>query len=83
MTIVDIHKDKQAADLARRATEHFRDNPQSYTFADGDPKAGELMVIRWNPFTVLVLRIQEDEAIRLYSVHQFIPTDLPKLKPNW
>lgn len=83
MTIVDIKKDQDAADFARAATHHFNSNPQSFTYAKADPTPGELLAIRWNPFTVLVLRIHEEDMIRLYSVYDFITTNLPKLKPIW
>lgn len=81
MTIIDISRDKEAADFAQKAAEDFRDHPNHYTYAEGDPKAGEFFAIRWNSFTVLVVRLHEDEQVRLYTTHQLIKSDLPRLQP--
>jgi len=83
MHSVNIDDQLEQAIFAEKATKHFNDHPQSFTFAKDDPKAGELMAIRWNPYTVMIIRLHEDFDPQLYSVHQFIKTDLPKLQPRW
>lgn len=83
MTIIDIEKDQEAADFALKAAEHFRDNDNCFTYAKNDPQAGKLLALRWTPYTVAVVRLAEDELIRLYGSQQLIKQDFPKLQPKW
>lgn len=81
MRLVDIRKDMRAADFARAAAQHFAAHPSFYTYADGDPKPGELMAVRWNSFTVLVLEVGEDFEPSLYDTGALGVGRLPNLKP--
>jgi len=79
MIEVNVRVQQNCADFAKQAAEYFRDNPSSYTFADGNPIPGELLAIRWNTLAVLVIRLAEEQPL-CYPVWQFIKQDLPKLK---
>lgn len=83
MKIINIANEKKNAEFAEKAANHFRNNAQSYTYADDDPTAGELMAIRWNPFTVLIIRLSDDFEPRAYTTAQFFIGDLPRLTPKW
>jgi hypothetical protein len=80
MRSIRICSQEESAVFARKASEHFRDNPRAYTFAEGDPVAGELMAIRWNSFAVLLIRLSEDSEPSIYATAQFFPGDLPPLQ---
>lgn len=67
MTIINLEKNKEADDFAKKAAEHFRDNPPHFTYAESDPAPGHLFAIRWNPYTVLVIRLHDEEIVRLYA----------------
>lgn len=79
MIQVNVRTQEALADFAKRAAEYFRDNPSSYTFADGDPTPGDPLAIRWNTLAVLVVKLGEEQPL-CYPVWQFIKQDLPKLK---
>lgn len=83
MRIINITNEKENAEFAEKAANHFRAHAQSFTYADGDPTAGELMAIRWNPFTVLIIQLSADFCPLLYPTAQFFPGDLPELTPKW
>lgn len=82
MITVNIQQQQEEAEFARKATEHFRDHNNRYTYADGDPKPGELMAIRWNSFAIIVIRLSADHEVLNYASHQFIQQDFPKLTPS-
>lgn len=82
MITVDIAQQQEEAEFARKATEHFRDHSNCYTYADGDPTPGELFAIRWNSFAIIVVRLSADHSVLNYASHQFIQQDFPKLKPS-
>jgi len=80
MRIVSITASKKEQDFAQKAVEYMSTHPSSYTYADGYPKAGELLAIRWNPFTVLVIMLDEVHEPACYRTYDFIRKDLPPLK---
>lgn len=80
MRIVYTSHEQEQARFAEEAANYFRENPHSFTYADGDPEAGELFAIRWNSFTVLVVRLAEDFEPLCYPTVQFFSGDLPPLK---
>jgi hypothetical protein len=82
MRIVNIDEDAQQAAFAKLAAEAMSQNPRLYTFAEGDPSPGELFAIRWNPFTVLVLKLDDEHIPALYPTQNanMIMADLPPLK---
>jgi hypothetical protein len=82
MRIVNPSAEKEEADFARRATEAMNANPRLYTWAEDDPKPGEMLAIRWNPFTVLILRLDGEHVPALYSTSYFIAGDLPPLETS-
>jgi hypothetical protein len=82
MRIVDISKEKEAHDFAECATRYFAENPSCFTYANGDPTPGEFFAIRWNSFTVLVVRLDESFVPACYPTYQFIKADLPRLATN-
>ena len=82
MRIVSIESDKQEIEFARKATEYFQKNSWSYTYVDGNPKPGELFAIRWNPYTVLIIKLDDTHDPACYSTNSFIGCDLPKLEPK-
>lgn len=81
MTIIDIERQRDEAEFARRAVEDFRDNPRHYTFAECDPEPGKLLAIRWNSFSILVIRLSDEHPVLNYGTHQFIQADLPPMVP--
>lgn len=83
MTLINIQKDKECAEFARAAAECFRDHPYCFTYAVGDPKPGCLFAIRWNSFTVMVVRLDDEDLVRLYGSHDLIQQELPKLEPKF
>lgn len=80
MRIVSITDTKEEMEFAHCAAEHMAENPRLYTFANGDPQPGKLFAIRWNPFTVLVVKLDEMHEPACYPVGSFIGKDLPPLK---
>jgi hypothetical protein len=82
MLSVDVEKQQQEAEFARKATEHFLANANHYTYADGDPKPGQLFAIRWNSFAIIVVRLDDEAPVLNYAAYQFIQQDFPKLTPS-
>jgi hypothetical protein len=82
MTTVNVEQQQEEAEFARKATEHFRDHASHYTYADGDPKPGELFAIRWNSFAIIVIRLSSEHEVLNYASYQFIKQDFPKLVPS-
>lgn len=80
MRIVSVAKTGEEIAFARRAVTHLSEHPSHYTFAEGDPAPGGLFAIRWNPFTVLVVKLDETHIPACYPVHEFIAKDLPPLQ---
>tara|TARA_R110000868_G_scaffold130260_4_gene339867 strand:- start:1096 stop:1359 length:264 start_codon:yes stop_codon:yes gene_type:complete len=80
MRIISITNTKEEQDFAKRAIEEMAKNDRHYTYADGDPKPGCLFAIRWNPFTVLVVKLDDSHEPSCYPVNQFIGKDFPPLK---
>ena len=82
MRIVNIEEEKKQADFALRAAKAMKDNPRLYTFADSDPTPGKLLAIRWNPYTVLVIKLDESHVPSLYPTQDanMIKSDLPPLQ---
>jgi len=78
MRIVNQTRDKAARDLAELAGRHFTDHPGSYTYADGDPAPGELMAIRWNSYTVMVIQLNDEEPLLFPTANLGLP-DLPRM----
>lgn len=78
MRVVNIASDQKVHDFAKKAAEEFAAHPTYYTYAESDPKPGELFAIRWNSYTVLVLRLDDDFEPACYPTHQLIGSDLPK-----
>lgn len=83
MISINVSTQVEEADFARAATEHFRENPQCFTYSKGDPTPGELFAIRWNCMAVLVVKLSDDHTPLIYAVHQFIGSDLPSLSPTF
>lgn len=81
MIEVNIENQREMNAFAEKAATDFRDHPKHYTFADGDPKEGELLAIRWNSIAVLVVRLGEMKP-HIYPVHQLIGKDLPPMEPS-
>ncbi len=68
MRIVDPAKDRETDEFASRAAEDFKKNPKLQIFTDEpELQAEQLVALRWNPFTVLVLRTAECEEILLFD----------------
>jgi len=82
MITVNIRQQQEESEFARKATEHFRDHANCYTYAEGDPTPGELFAIRWNSFAIIVVRLSADHAVLNYASYQFIQQDFPKLTPS-
>lgn len=83
MRIVDITAQEKEARFAKKATKDFDKNQTHFTFADGDPEAGKLLAIRWNPYTVLVIKLDPEHEPACYSIYPTLDHDLPKLTPKW
>lgn len=83
MRIVQIEEEKDRAEFAERAAHHFNENRWAYTYASGDPKAGELLAFRWNSENVLVVRLDESFEPSVYGIRQFgINNELAPLEPT-
>ena len=68
MRIVNPSKDRETDEFASRAAEDFKKNPKLQIFTDKpELQAEQLVALRWNPFTVLVLRTAEYEEILLFD----------------
>lgn len=83
MRIVSITDTKEELEFARKAVESMAANERHYTFAEGGPLPGKLFAIRWNPFTVLVVKLDEMHEPACYPVRAFIGKDLPPLKGDF
>jgi hypothetical protein len=82
MRVVSLSKEQDAAAFARKAALDFSENPKHYTFSEGDPKPGELFAIRWNSFTVLVVRLDESMEPACYPTHDLIGKDLRPMEAS-
>ena len=80
MKIIYHNNEKENAVFAEKAANYLRENPRCYTYAESYPEPGKLFAIRWNSFTVLVIRLAEDFEPLCYPTRQFFPDDLPPLK---
>lgn len=80
MKVINLTQMKASEAFARKAAEHFKSHPTHYTYSEGDPKAGELFAVRWNDFTVLVVKLDEAYEPECWPCVQFVGGDLPKLK---
>jgi len=68
MRIVDPAKDRETDEFASRAAEAFKKNRKLQIFTDeAELQANQLVALRWNPFTVLVLKTAEYEEILLFD----------------
>ena len=74
--------EKEFEQFAETASKYFKENPHCYTYAEGDPAAGQLLAIRWNTMAVLILRVDGEFEPLIYTVRRFIGDDLPPLKPE-
>lgn len=79
MKIIYISQEQENAKFAELAANEFKKNAKLYTFAESDPKPGKLMAIRWNPFTVLIIKLDEEYEPLAYPTSQFFQGDLPPL----
>ena len=79
MRIVNQTRDKAARDLAELAARYWLANPGTYTYADGDPAAGELLAIRWNSYTVMVVQLNDEEPL-LFETQTLIGAYLPRME---
>ena len=79
MRIVNPSRDHAAQHFATAAAEYFKNDPKAYTYADGDPKAGMFLAIRWNSYTVMVVELAEQEPL-LFPTSMLIGCDLPKME---
>lgn len=82
MIVVDIHQQAAALELAKEAAKHFAANPANYTYAKDNPRQGELLAIRWNRYTVLVVRIDDTFVPSLYPTNAMGIPELPPIKPT-
>ena len=79
MRTVNVQQQEEEADFAKRACRAFAENPKIYTFTDGDVKAGELLAIRWNTNTALILKLDDCFIPACYPCRQFAIPSLPPL----
>lgn len=88
MRLINVHEERDCENFAREAAEHFATHPTNYTYARGEEKTqsdilpGELLAIRWNPWTVLVVRVSDHGEPRLYPTDQMNVGKLPPLQPS-
>lgn len=63
--LVNMADEIERMAFANRAGLHFADHPKHWTFAEGDPEAGELLALRWGLHgrAVLVLRVAEEVPV--------------------
>lgn len=82
MRIVNFTQDKEARDFAAKACICFKENPSYYVYTHGDPEAGKLMAVRWNSFTVLVVKLDDNFVPELHSASHYIKEDFANLLPS-
>ena len=82
MHVVNILDRQAEAAFAKEAVEYFAGEPKAYTYADGDPEPGKLLAIRWNLYTVLVVRLDETHDPACYPTNDFIGKDLPPMQTS-
>ncbi len=82
MKVVNLTQIRASEAFVRKAAEHFNSHPSHYTYSEGDPKAGELFAVRWNAFTVLLVKLDEGFEPECWPSVQFVGTDFPKLQPT-
>ena len=83
MRIVCIKSEQDQAEFAKAAAAFFCENPKCFTYAKGDPSPGSLLAVRWNGYTVIVLKLDADHIPSLYPVQYLIGRDLPTLQPSY
>jgi hypothetical protein len=80
MRIVNIATQQEEQEFATKAAHHFAFDRRHFTYAEDDPKPGKHFAVRWNPFTVLVLKLDENHTPACYPTNELIRADLPPLK---
>lgn len=81
MRIVSVAVEKEEQEFAAKAAVAFAADPSLRTYAEDDPAPGEYLAIRWNPETVLIVKLDEAHEPAAYPVRQFIgAAQLPPLK---
>jgi hypothetical protein len=79
--LVNITEDAAALAMARKAGETFKGRDRAYTESQSeDPKAGEFFMVRWTPFSVLVVKLEEAFEPRVYETWALGVGELPPLK---
>jgi hypothetical protein len=78
MKIMSFSRIQESREFAKRAAEHFLENQKSYTFAESDPEPGGLFAIRWNSFTVLVVKLDETFEPECWPTQELINAEFPQ-----
>jgi hypothetical protein len=84
MRIVDPQRDASLLAFAKRAHAHFAECPNHYSYTDqverpddglayAAIRPGELLALRWNEVTVLVLRVSDVDEVLLYDESSLQP----------
>ena len=64
MRLVRLAEDREVASFADRARRAFAENDKMQSFADGNEiKSDSLLALRWNDYTVCVLRIETEPLL--------------------
>lgn len=82
MKLINIDSQNEKNRFAEAATNYFNENSTATTYAKHDPEPGKFLALRWNSMAVLILKIDPEDEVSVYPVHQFIQSDLPKLQPT-
>lgn len=61
-------QDEQTA-FAKRAAKHFAAHPEHWSFADGNPEAGQLLALRWGlgEDCVAIMRLDANFEPTIYA----------------
>lgn len=84
--IVYVSEDRRIHEFAERATKMMQEHPYMRTYSEDEKQnqteilPGDLLAIRWNACTVLVLKVDEGFNPLLFPTIQFIGSDLPELQ---
>jgi hypothetical protein len=81
MRIINLKEEKEYASFAEDAAKAFQKNSALTSYSKNGIKEDELLALRWNNASVLVLKVSDMMEPSLYQVRSFGMELLPKITP--
>jgi hypothetical protein len=81
MRLINLKEEKEYAAFAEDAANEFQQNSALTSYSKNGIKEDELLALRWNNASVLVLKVSDMMEPSLYQVRNFGMELLPKITP--